>query len=64
LALSAKLLLLCFEELADPLLIELLNADFVLFKPAAQKSEEPELLHASLPGIALLQQPVGEAIEM
>ena len=64
LALPAKPLLLCFEELFNPLLIELLNADFVLFKPAAQKGEEPELLHAALPGIALLRQPFGEAIEM
>jgi len=64
LALTAKSLSLCFNELVNPLLIELLNADFVLFKPAAQKGEEPKLLHAGLPGIALLREPVGIAIEM
>jgi hypothetical protein len=64
LALPAKPLWLCFEELPNPLLIELLNAEFGLFKPTAQKGEEPKLLHAGLPGIALLRQPAGEALEM
>ena len=64
LALPMKLFSLPFEELLNPLLIELFDAELVLLKPAAQQGEEPKLLGAGLPGIALLREPVGEAIEM